>query len=130
VKVTARVLAATVLAVAALTAAPASAATPSIVCNYKITTSWSGGFIADLSIINTGSTAINGWNAGWSMRTETSGLFAWNAAMALPTPYRMTATSLPWNGTIPAGSMMTFGWTARALSTEVPTDIVVNNTAC
>jgi hypothetical protein len=130
VKVTARVLAATVLAVAALTAAPASAATPSIVCDYKITATWQGGFIADLLIANTGTTAINGWSGRWSMRTETSGLLAWNAAMTMPTPYSMTAASLPWNGTIPPGSMVTFGWTARATSTEVPTDIVVNNTPC
>jgi hypothetical protein len=130
VKVTARVLAATVVAVAALTAAPASAATPSIVCTYKITTTWPGGFMADLYIANQGTTAINGWNARWSMRTETSGLQAWSAIMTMPTPYSMTAASLPWTATIPSGGVVSFGWTARALSTEVPTDIVVNNTPC
>jgi hypothetical protein len=130
VKVTARVLAATVVAVAALTPAPASAATPSIVCTYKITITWLGGFMADLYIANQGTTAINGWNARWSMRTETSGLTAWSAVMTMPTPYSMTASNLPWNGTIPPGSVASFGWTARAASTEVPTDIVVNNQPC
>jgi hypothetical protein len=130
VKVTARVLAATVVAMAALTAAPASAATPSIVCTYKITATWPGGFMADLYIANEGTTTVNGWSGHWSMRTETSGLQAWNAVMTMPTPYAMTAASLPWNGTIPPGSVVSFGWTARATSTEVPTDIVVNNAPC
>lgn len=129
-KRTARVLAATVVAVAALTAAPASAATPSIVCTYKITGNWIGGFMADLYIANKGTTAINGWYARWSMVHETSGLNAWGAVMTMPTPYQMTATNVTWNGTIPPGSVASFGWTARALSTEVPTDIVVNGTRC
>ena len=128
-RVSARILAAAVVAAATLTAAPASAAAPGIVCTYKIVWSWSGGFLADLYIANNGP-AVTGWNARWSMAHETSNLRGWNAFMTMPTPYEMTAANMGFNAYIPTGRVVSFGWTASALATEVPTDITVNGAPC
>jgi hypothetical protein len=129
VKVIARVLSAAALVAALGTAAPAHAAAPSFECDYKVLGSWNGGFWADLTIANNGP-AISGWYARWSMTHETSGLVGWNAIMTMPTAYEMTATSMPWNAQLRPGGATTFGWTARAAATEVPTDITVNGVLC
>jgi Cellulose binding domain len=37
---------------------------------------------------------------------------------------------MSWNGLIPTGQVISFGWTAGARSTAAPTDLTINGTAC
>lgn len=107
-------------------ATPASAA-GSIVCHYTLI-QWHGGFFADLKITNNGPT-INGWTARWTFAEPTVVTSVWTAQLT-QTASVATATNMSWNPTIATGTALTFGWTATARSTSVPTDITVNGQSC
>jgi hypothetical protein len=119
----------------ASTPAPASVAAPTaaatagtFACDYWFV-AWSGGFIADLTIVNHGP-VVNGWTARWTMRAATGNVAAWQARMEQPDPFTMTATNVSYNAIIDTGRSVRFGWTASAASTEVPVDVTVNGTPC
>src|SRR5215471_16695900 len=119
-----RLAAATAMAgvgVFAAGAMPAAAASGPIQCKYVITNIWSGGFMADLYITNTGP-AINGWTARWSFTEPTSRIQGWSAQLTQDGS-SVTAVNMPWNGTIGTGMTASFGWSAVAQQTSVPTDI-------
>ncbi|MBB5874404.1 hypothetical protein F4553_007838 [Allocatelliglobosispora scoriae] len=118
------------LASAVLVPAPAAAATvpPTITCTYRLNT-WPGGFSADLVIANSGP-AIDGWTARWTFATPTRVMITWAASLTQPSPYENVATPVPWNRVIGTGKSFTFGWTAAAPATEVPTDITINGVPC
>jgi hypothetical protein len=110
-------------------AAPAAAADePVLTCDYWFV-AWSGGFVADLNIVNHGP-AVTGWTARWTVPAPTGNLTVWQARMTQPDPFTMTATNLSYNAVIDTGRAVRFGWTASAASTEAPTNITVNGTPC
>ena len=112
-----------------LTAAarPATADT-AVTCAYTVTTSWPGGFTANVDITNNGP-AINGWTLQWTFLTPTSLGTVWSAAIT-EQGNRATATNMSWNSAIPAGFTASIGWSARAASTAVPTDLTINGQPC
>ncbi|MEV0128635.1 cellulose binding domain-containing protein [Dactylosporangium sp. NPDC050688] len=97
-------------------------------CDYRFF-AWSGGFVADLTVANHGP-AVTGWTASWTFRSATGNLTAWQAKMAQPDPFTVTATNESYNAVIGTGRSVRFGWTASAASTEVPSDITVNGVPC
>ncbi|GAA0390046.1 cellulose binding domain-containing protein [Acrocarpospora corrugata] len=103
-------------------------ATPAFSCAYRFV-AWTGSFNAELAITNNGP-AINSWRAHWTFSTATTNLVGWQAKLHQQTPYDLTASNMPWNGTIPSGGVTTFGWTAFAVTTAAPTDITVNGIPC
>jgi hypothetical protein len=117
-----------VIALLATTMATQAHADPTLTCTYRFT-AWHGGFSADLDIANNGQ-LIDGWTAILTFPTATSGLQAWRAIMSQNTPYDATATNMSWNAQIPAGQVMSFGWTATAATTGPPAAMSVNGVAC
>jgi cellulase/cellobiase CelA1 len=109
-----------------------AAANPSqgggVTCQYIVLASWSGGFTADLRIVNNGP-PINGWTARWSTPVPTSNVVGWSAWMT-QRGSEITAVNMSWNATIPTNGALVFGWSAAAPSTDVPTDISVNGSPC
>jgi hypothetical protein len=97
---------------------------------YTITSSWSGGFQGDVSITNTGTTAINGWRLVWTFANGQQITQIWNATQTTSVA-TVTATNLSWNAAIaPAGSA-SFGFIASWNGTNnKPTAFTVNGTAC
>jgi cellulase/cellobiase CelA1 len=128
----ATVLMAMVLAVTAgavfAGAAPARAATGGVTCTYKIINQWATGFTVDLAMANAGP-PVAGWTARWTFGEPTTVAGVWAASITQQGD-RATATNASWNGTIGTGQVVTFGWSATAASTTVPTDLTVNGTAC
>jgi hypothetical protein len=112
-----------------LTAAarPATADT-GVTCTYTVTTTWGGGFSANVDIANNGP-AINGWTLQWTFLTPTSLGSVWSAVIT-EQGNRATATNTIWNSVIPAGLTASIGWSARADSTAVPTDLTINGQPC
>lgn len=89
-------------------------------CSYSISNEWSTGATAAITITNTSTTAINGWTVGWQYATNRlSG--SWNANVSGNNPY--TASNLSWNGSIPPGQSVQFGFQVdkRGGSAERPT---------
>lgn len=89
-------------------------------CNYSISNEWNTGATGAITITNTSTTAINGWNIGWQYTTNRLSS-SWNANVSGSNPY--AATNLGWNGTIQPGQSVSFGFQVdkRGGSAEYPT---------
>src|SRR6187431_2385674 len=103
------------LATAALLSAGLFAAQTSLAqtasCKYVVTNNWGSGATANIEITNKGTTAINGWNVGWTYinnRLSSS----WNANITGSNPY--SASNLNWNGNIQPGQTVAFGLQVNA----------------
>lgn len=119
-----------VLGLTALGSVPGSAAAASaMTCAYTFT-AWSGGFTANIQITNNGPTAINGWTVRWTFSVPTGVTSGWSATITDTDGHDVSATNMSWNGTIGSGFSTSFGWSAEAATTDVPTDLTVNGTPC
>jgi hypothetical protein len=109
-------------------ARPATADT-GVTCTYTVTTTGIGWFNANVDIANNGAT-INGWTLQWTFLTPTSLGSIWSANLTEQDGGRAVATNASWNGIIRTGQVTSFGWTASAASTAVPTDLTINGQPC
>lgn len=94
-------------------------------CTYSISNEWSNGFVGSITIKNDTGAPINNWSVNWqySGNRVTS---SWNVNFSGANPY--TATNLSWNGNIPVGQSVTFGFQGTKSGTaERPT---VTGAAC
>jgi cellulose 1,4-beta-cellobiosidase len=120
---------------AAATLTPAlltSASAASLGCSvaYSTQSQWSGGFVANLVIGNTGSSAINGWTLTFTFPGDQKVTSAWSATVT-QSGENVTAVAASYNAGIAAGSTTSFGfqgtWTT---SDAIPTGFAVNGVAC
>jgi hypothetical protein len=97
---------------------------------YTITSQWSGGFQGDVTIANTGTSAVNGWALRWSFANGQQINQAWNATYA-QSGTQVTATNAGWNGTIAPNGSASFGFTGSWTGTNAkPTAFTLNNATC
>jgi Cellulose binding domain len=113
------------------TSPPPTSPPPSGSCHVTYTPSnWQGGFTANVTISNSGSTAINGWTLTFAFPGDEQVTNAWNATVS-QTGQNVSAKNVSYNATIPAGGSQSFGfqgtWTANDAS---PTSFSVNGVAC
>jgi hypothetical protein len=100
--------------------------------HYAISTSWSGGFGAGVTITNRAAVAVNGWTLtfGWPAAGEAvqSG---WNGTWT-QTGQAVTVTNASWNGAIAAnGGSVSIGFNAVDTGQDpAPTAFLLNNTVC
>jgi hypothetical protein len=100
-------------------------------CHVTYTPSnWQGGFTANVTIADNGSSAISGWTLTFAFPGDQKITNAWNASVT-QSGTGVTATNLSYNAVIPAGGSQSFGfqgtWTASDAS---PTSFTVNGIAC
>jgi hypothetical protein len=113
---------------AVLTAAPAMAAAGCRV-NYAVSSSWPGGFNADVTITNLGD-AVNGWRLTWSFGAGQTVTQAWNGT-ATQSGAQVTVADAGYNGGIPTNGSTAFGFSgAWNGANPVPTDFALNGVAC
>ncbi|WP_328437607.1 cellulose binding domain-containing protein [Streptomyces sp. NBC_00444] len=86
--------------------------TPTGACavTYKVTNEWSGGFQADVRLSNTGTSAWSGWFLNWAFPSGQTISQLWNADHT-QSGSAVTAKNVGWNGTVAAGSSVSFGFT-------------------
>jgi hypothetical protein len=104
---------------------------PSASCavTYKAN-SWGTGFTADVTIANTGSTAVNGWSLKWTFAGNQVVTSAWNATVT-QSGTAVTATNASYNAAIPAGGSAAFGFQATYSGTNTnPTAFTLNGSTC
>jgi chitinase len=100
-------------------APPSSASTPAtpsapsvsaaaVTVDVKVTSDWGSGRNVDLTITNTGSTAVSGWSV--SMPWAGASVSMWNATANLAGGV-LTATNVSWNGSLAPGASATVGLT-------------------
>jgi hypothetical protein len=91
---------------------------------------WSGGFTANVTVTNAGTTAVNGWSLAWSFPGDQKLTTAWNATVK-QSGSAANAANLSYNATIAPGGNVQFGfqgtWTADDTS---PAAFTLNGTAC
>jgi endo-1,4-beta-xylanase len=97
---------------------------------YRIQTQWQDGFVADVTIRNTGTAGINGWTLTWSFPANQRITNTWNA---FPTQsgQAVSARDGGWNAAIPPGATAPFGFQATySISNPVPTAFKLNGATC
>jgi endo-1,4-beta-xylanase len=118
--------------IATTTTAPTTTVPAAAACQvaYRIQTQWQDGFVADVTIRNTGTTTINGWTITWSFPGNQRITSAWNA---FPTQsgQSVSATDGGWNAVIPPSGTAPFGFQATYSATNPPpTAFTLNGTTC
>lgn len=92
--------------------------------------SWQNGFTADVTVANTGSSAINGWNVAFTLPSGQTVTNAWNATIS-PSSGAVTATNMSYNGQIPANGSASFGFQGTySGSFATPAQFKLNGTVC
>ncbi len=102
-----------------------SASTTGGNCSYVISNNWGAGFTGAIRITNKGTNTINGWTVSWKYANGTTLSGTWNATVSGTNPY--SATNLSWNGSIPPGQTVEFGFQGNHTSAEIP---VVTGSVC
>jgi len=100
-------------------------------CKVTYTPSnWPGGFTANVTITNSGSSAINGWKLTFTFPGDQQITNAWNAAVT-QTGASVTATNVSYNAAIPAGGSQSFGFQGSWVGSDAaPASFSVNGSAC
>jgi endo-1,4-beta-xylanase len=98
--------------------------------DYVKTTEWVGGFVANLTITNTGTAPINGWTLTFAFPGDQHVASAWNATVT-QTGTAVSATNLSYNATIAPGGNTTLGWQGTWTANDTnPSSFRVNGAAC
>ncbi|MFC3350521.1 cellulose binding domain-containing protein [Streptomyces echinoruber] len=91
---------------------------------------WQGGFTADVTVSNTGTSAVDGWKLAFTLPSGQRITNAWNATVS-PSSGAVTATGLAHNSQIAPGASQTFGFQGTYSGTFAKPDAFsLNGTAC
>ena len=109
----------------------ASARSGSCLVTYAVQSSWSGGFTANVSITNTGSSSINGWTVTFRYNGDQKVTNAWGAS-ASQSGATVTLTNASYDGSIaPGGTVTGVGMQGTwGSSNAAPSNFTLNGVAC
>ncbi|GGR84231.1 glycosyl hydrolase family 5 [Streptomyces humidus] len=94
------------------------------------TSVWQGGFTADVTVANTGSSPVNGWNLTFTLPSGQQITSAWNAGVS-PSSGTVTATNAAHNANIAPGGQAAFGFQGSYSGSFVrPNVFSLNGTPC
>ena len=92
--------------------------------------SWGNGFVANVTVANTGSSAVNGWSLGFTLPSGQAVTNSWNATLS-GSSGALTARNVSHNGSIPAGGSTSFGFQGTySGSFASPSSFTLNGSAC
>ncbi|NUO60712.1 MAG: 1,4-beta-xylanase [Hamadaea sp.] len=91
---------------------------------------WNNGLTDNITITNTGTAAINGWNLKFTLASGQTITSGWSATYS-PSSGAVTATNVNYNGSIPPGGSTTIGFQATHTgNTANPSGFTLNGAAC
>ncbi|WP_086561018.1 cellulase family glycosylhydrolase [Streptomyces africanus] len=97
---------------------------------YRVTSSWPGGFQGEITLRNTGTSAINGWTLRWAFPDSQRITNLWGGT-ATQSGSEVSVAAAPYTATIPASGSVTLGFTAsRATANPSPTAFTLNGAVC
>jgi cellulase/cellobiase CelA1 len=98
--------------------------------HYAVGSAWSDGFTADVTVVNLTGTALLNWNVGWSFSGNQRVTNLWNG-IATQTGQSVKVANAAWNGSIPNGGTLAFGFQgAFSGANPAPSIITLNGTVC
>jgi endoglucanase len=83
----------------------------SLTARYEVNSSWAEGYVVNVALVNTGSSAVNGWSVSWDLAYGEQFVNVWNADCQVEGA-RVTCVNKDYNGQIAAGSATSFGFQA------------------
>ncbi|MFB7949819.1 cellulose binding domain-containing protein [Kitasatospora phosalacinea] len=99
----------------------------------KVTTqvsSWNTGLTENVTVTNTGGSAVNGWTLAFTLPGGQSVTNAWNATVG-PATGQVAASNLSYNAAIPAGGSTSFGFQANHTgNAAAASGFTLNGVAC
>ncbi len=100
-------------------------------CKVTATTSaWSTGLTGSVTLTNTGTTSINGWQLGFTLPAGQTITNGWGATYA-PASGAVTATNAAYNATLAANGSVTIGYQANhSGNSAAPAAFTLNGTVC
>jgi cellulase/cellobiase CelA1 len=115
------------------TPTPTATTSPGSTCKvaYTVQTQWTGGFTANVTITNTGSSSLNGWTLIFAFPDASQRVSqGWSATWS-QSGQQITATSLSWNSSLAAGASTGIGFNGSfSSSNPVPTSFALNGATC
>jgi len=108
-----------------------SSAPPTSPCKVGYSVNdWGSGFTGTVTITNTGTATVNGWNLAFTFPGNQRISQGWSATV-VQTGAAVTATSLAYNGTLAAGASTSFGFNGSYTgSNPKPLAFTLNGVAC
>jgi hypothetical protein len=109
-------------------------ATSSCAVNYDVTDGWSSGFVANISVTETGPDAVNGWTLAFSFPSDTESVSSsnWNANFS-DSGQAVTVTNQNWDGYLApeSGNSVSVGFVGnQAGANPSPASFTLNGTVC
>ncbi|WP_249998426.1 cellulose binding domain-containing protein [Actinoplanes sp. M2I2] len=91
---------------------------------------WNNGLTVNLTVTNTGSSAVNGWTVAFSLRAGQAITGGWNATYS-PRSGQVAATDAGYNAALAPGASVSFGYQATHTGDSgSPTAYTLNGSAC
>jgi hypothetical protein len=99
------------------TPTPASPGTCS--ASYSTVSAWQGGFLGQISVTDTGSSALDGWNIGWTFPGDQEITSLWNGNDT-QSGAAVTIGNASYDGSVAPGATVTVGFTATNTGDTAP----------
>ncbi|GAA2529512.1 MULTISPECIES: cellulase family glycosylhydrolase [Streptomyces] len=97
---------------------------------YRVTGEWPGGFQGEVTVRNTGGSAVNGWTLRWTFPGDQRITHLWGGTPA-QSGSEVSVTAASYTATIPASGSVTLGFTAsRSGANPSPTAFSLNGATC
>lgn len=98
--------------------------------HYQENSQWAGGFSANVTISNLGSTALNGWSLQFTFPGDQQITQIWNGS-GTQRGEVVTITNLSYNGTISPGSSIPLGFNGTWTNNDsLPPSFILNGVIC
>jgi hypothetical protein len=110
---------------------PGGPGDPAVACQVTYAANvWQGGFTANVTVKNTGSSAVSNWKLGFTLPSGQRVTNSWNATLS-GSSGAVTASGLSHNAAVAAGGSQSFGFQATYSGTFTePAGFTLNGTAC
>jgi cellulase/cellobiase CelA1 len=97
---------------------------------YTKSSEWAGGFVANLTINNTGTSALNGWTLAFTFPGDQKITSAWGGTVT-QNGEAVSETNASYDGAIAPGGNTSFGFQGTWTSSDAaPAAFSVNGAAC
>ncbi|WP_245646357.1 lytic polysaccharide monooxygenase [Nocardiopsis trehalosi] len=98
--------------------------------DFSVASQWSGGYTANVVLTNTGDAAVDGWTVDWEFTDGSVVTNGWSAEIAQHGAHVM-AENAAWNGSVPAGGSVSFGFNASVTGApDAPEAFRLDGSAC